>query len=78
MRKLSVVIAALFLLGSAPAFAQTAGGAAESGSAMGDGGTEAGAAAPEKAEKTEKTEKKTHKKAKKAPKKGKGEADGGM
>lgn len=67
MRKLSVVMAALFLLGSAPAFAQTSG-STESGAAMGaDGGSsETGAT------------KKSSKKAKKSSKKKKASADAGM
>jgi hypothetical protein len=70
MRKLSVVMAALFLLGSAPAFAQGSGGSTEpapAGGAMGAGSSDDAGTTTKKS-----------KKAKKAKKAKKGAADAGM
>ena len=73
MRKLSVVMAALFLLASAPAFAQGTepAPAAPSGGAAATGGTTT-------TESTTTTKKTAKKKAKKHHKKSMGAPDGGM
>jgi hypothetical protein len=74
MRKLSVMVAALFLLGSAPAFAQTSGGAASGTSESGAMGADGGAAdaGAKKSTKKSKKHKKEHKDA------GAAGADAGM
>ncbi len=77
MRKLSLMIAALFLLASAPAFAQTSGGMEEKPETKSETGAGAGSESKETT-----TTKKSAKKHKKGSKKHKMDekmgADGGM
>ena len=81
MRKLSLMIAALFLLTSAPAFAQTSGGMEEKPETKSETGAGAGSESKETTT-TKKTTKKKHKKGSKMhkpeEKTGAMGADGGM
>ncbi|OFX23303.1 MAG: hypothetical protein A2V77_00260 [Anaeromyxobacter sp. RBG_16_69_14] len=83
MRKLSLMIAALFLLASAPAFAQTSGGMEEKPETKSEtGAAGAGSESKEETTTTKKTTKKKHKKGSKMhkpdEKTGAMGADGGM
>lgn len=78
MRKLCLMIAALFLLASAPAFAQTPGGTEEKSETKTETETATGAGGESKETTTKKTSKKHKKTSKKHKMDEKMGADGGM